>query len=63
MSCVKENLALVHETFDSNEIWHQRLAHINFHALTSMEKIVTGMPKLKHIHNESCKGCASGKKH
>ena len=26
-----------------------------------MEKIVTRMPKLKHIHNESCKGCALGK--
>ena len=26
-----------------------------------MEKLVTGMPKLSRIHNESCKGCALGK--
>lgn len=59
--CAKTNLALVHETSDSNEIWHRKLGHINFGALTSMEKVVTGMPKLNHIHNESCKGCALGK--
>ena len=51
----------MHETLDSNEIWHRRLGHINFPALTSMEKSVTRMPKLSHIHNESCKGCALGK--
>ena len=50
--CAKTNLALVHETSDSNEIWHRTLGHINFHALASMEKIVTGMTKLKHIHSE-----------
>ena len=59
--CTKSNFALMHETSDSNEIWHRRLGHIKFHALTSMEKLVTRMLKLSHIHNESCKGCALGK--
>ena len=40
--CTEPNLAIVHETSDSNEIWHRRLGHINFCALTSMEKLVTG---------------------
>lgn len=61
--CAKTNLALIHETSNSNEIWHRRLGHINFHALISMEKVVTRIPKLNHIHNESCKGCALGKRH
>ena len=56
--CTKTNLALVHEKLDSNKIWHRRLGHVNFHALTSIEKLVTRMLKLSHIHNESCKGCA-----
>ena len=58
---LREILHLIHETLDSNEKWHRRLGHINFRALTSMEKLVTGMPKLSHIHNESCKGCVLGK--
>ena len=56
----KINQALVHETSNSNEIWHQRLGHMNFCALTSMGKLVTGLPKLSQIQNESCKGCALG---
>ena len=59
--CTKTNLAIVHETSDSNEIWHRRLGYINLCALISMEKVVTIMSKLKHIHNESFKGCALGK--
>lgn len=59
--CAKTNLALVHETSDSNEKWHRRLGHINFCTLKSMEKVETKMPKLTHIHNESCKACALGK--
>lgn len=58
--CAKTNLALVHETLDSNEIWYRRIGHINFHALASMEWVVTGMPNLNLIHNESCKGCTLG---
>jgi hypothetical protein len=42
--------ALVHKVVDSNEIWHRRLGHLNFKTLSTMEKMVIGLPKLNQDH-------------
>lgn len=59
--CNEPNQTLLHEVIDQAEIWHRRLGHLHFRALLSMEKLVTGLPKLKPIHSDVCKGCALGK--
>ena len=53
--------ALIHEVADINEIWHRRLGHLNFKILSTMEKMVIGLPKLNKDHSSICKGCALGK--
>lgn len=59
--CWKPIQALVHEATDINKVWHRRLGHLNFKALSTMEKMVTGLPKLNKDHSSICKGCALGK--
>lgn len=59
--CNSTNLALNHETQKTNEIWHRRLGHLNFRALSCVEKFVKGLPNLKYEHEGICKGCALGK--
>ena len=53
--------ALVHETTNSSELWHRRLAHINYKEFPYVSKVVTGLPDLKIEHEGTCKGCAQGK--
>ena len=52
---------LVHESNNPSELWHRRLAHINYKALPHVNKVVTGLPDLKINHEGICKGCAKGK--
>ena len=52
---------LVHETTSSCELWHRRLAHINWKALPCVIKVVTGLLDLKIDHEGTCKVCARGK--
>ena len=54
-------IALVHETTNPSELWHRRLAHINYKALPHVNKVVTGLLDLKINHEGICKGCAKGK--
>jgi hypothetical protein len=42
------------------ELWHRRLAHINYKALPYVRKVVIGLPELKVDHESVCKGCAQG---
>ena len=51
---------LVHESTDPSELWHRRLAHINYKALPHVNKVVTGLPDMKIKHEAICKGCAKG---
>ena len=53
--------ALVHETIESNELWHRRLAHIHYRALPLARKDVEGLPKIQAKHEGVCKGCTKGK--
>ena len=38
---------LIHESTDPSELWHRRLAHINYKALPHVNKVVTGLPDMK----------------
>jgi len=42
--------AFVHESTDPSELWHRRLAHINYKALPHVNKVVTGLPDIKIKH-------------
>jgi hypothetical protein len=42
--------AMTHAIENSCELWHRRLAHINYKALTYICKEVTGLPELKGDH-------------
>ena len=53
--------ALVHETTNPSELWHRRLAHINYKALPHVNKVVTGLPDMKINHEGIYKGCVKGK--
>jgi hypothetical protein len=53
--------AMTHAIENSYEIWHRRLAHINYKVLPYIYKVVTGLPELKVDHEGICNGCAQGK--
>jgi transposase InsO family protein len=53
--------ALVHNSVSSSDLWHRRLAHINYRALLVLSKMVTGLPNIQVEHDGVCKGCALGK--
>ena len=53
--------ALFHDTTNASELWHRRLAHINYKALPYVSKVVTRLPDLKIEHEGTFKGCAQGK--
>jgi hypothetical protein len=53
--------SMTHAIENSCEIWHKRLAHINYKELPYICKAVTGLPELKGDHKGVCNGCAQGK--
>ena len=53
--------SLVHETTSSSELWHRRLAHINYKEFPYVSKVVIGLPDLRIKHEETSKGCERGK--
>jgi hypothetical protein len=53
--------SLTHSIESPCELWHRRLAHINYKALPYVSKIVTGLPDFKIDHEGVCKECAQGK--
>ena len=46
---------------NTTEIWHRRLGHLHYCALSSIGKIVKGLPSFKTDHLSICKRCALGK--
>jgi transposase InsO family protein len=52
---------MTHAIEDSCELWHRRLAHINYKALPYICKVVISLPELKGDHKGVCNGCAQGK--
>jgi hypothetical protein len=53
--------SLTHSTESPCELFHRRLAHINYKSLPYVSKVVTVLPKFKVDHEGVCKGCAQGK--
>ena len=53
--------ALVHESIEPSELWHRRLPHMHYRALTMASKAVFGLPDIQAKHEGICKGCAQGK--
>jgi hypothetical protein len=52
---------LTHYIENPCELWHRRLAHINYKELPYVSKAVTGLPEFKVDHEGVCNGCAQGK--
>jgi hypothetical protein len=50
--------AMTHAIENSCELWHRRLAHINYKALPYICKAITGLPELKLDQEGICNGCA-----
>jgi hypothetical protein len=48
--------ALVHNEFNSNELWHIRCSHLYYQALTFLKKMVEGIPELQSRHDGICRG-------
>ena len=53
--------ALVHDSTSMGELWHRRLAHINYRALLALRNIVMGLAALHLDHDGVCRGCTLGK--
>ena len=53
--------ALVHDTVEPNELWHRKLAHVNYRALPLVSKFVEGLPEIQTKHDGVYKGCVKGK--
>jgi hypothetical protein len=53
--------ALTHSIENPCELWHRRLAHINYKALPYVSKAVTCLSEFKVDHEGVCNGCAQGK--
>ena len=53
--------AQVHTVMNPCELWHRRFGHLNYRALPSLPGMVTGVPPIKLMHDDVCKGCALGK--
>ena len=53
--------AMVHDTLETNELWHRRLAHVHYRALPLASKDVEGLPEMQTKHDGVCKGCEKGK--
>jgi transposase InsO family protein len=52
---------MTHAIENSCELWHRRLAHINYKALAYICKVVTSLPELKVDQEGICNGCVQGK--
>ena len=53
--------SLVHQTTSSSELWHRRLAHINYKSFPYVSKVVIGLTDLKIGNEKNCKGFSRGK--
>ena len=46
---------LAHDSTNMNELWHKRLAHLNYQALLALRNMVTGLPMLHVDHDGVCR--------
>ena len=55
------NSNIIESTINPCELWHRRLAHMNYKALPIVSKVVTGFPEIQNNHEGVFKGCAQWK--
>ena len=53
--------ALVNYSIEPSELWHRRLAHVHYRALSMASKAVSGLPEIQTKHEGICKGFSQGK--
>jgi hypothetical protein len=53
--------ALVHDSDNLCELWHKRMGHLHYRALSILREIVTGLPYFSVEQQGMCRGCALGK--
>ena len=53
--------SLFHDSRSMGELWHRRLAQLNYRTLLAVNNIVTSIPVLQVDHDGTCRGCALGK--
>ena len=54
-------VAMVHDTTSPCELWHRRLAHINYKALPHVKRVEVSFPYMKVEDKGVWKGCVKGK--
>eukprot|EP00253_Pinus_taeda_P027514 PITA_27514 len=54
--------ALICNTSNLCQLWHQRYTHVHYKALSRMKDFVKGISKIKIEHDGACKGCVLGEK-
>ena len=47
--------ALVHDSMEPSELWHRRLAHVHYRALSLASKAINGLPEIQTKHEGICK--------
>src|SRR5713226_461587 len=52
---------LVHDSVETNELWHRRLTHVHYRALPLARKDIEGLPEMQEKHKEVFKRCVKGK--
>ena len=53
--------ALVNDSDSPCELWHRRMGHLHYRALSILREIVTGLPDFSVEQQGVCRGCALGK--
>lgn len=58
----KDSKCLITKVDQMSRLWHSRMGHVNYQALSLMfkERMVRGLPKITKTH-EACIGCLMGK--
>ena len=54
LKCHPEH-ALVHDTVETNELWHRRLAHVHYRSLPLASKVVEVLLEIQAKHDGVCK--------
>ena len=52
---------LVNDSVEPNDIWHRRLSHVHYRALSLARKADEDLLEIHEKHDGVCKGCAKGK--
>ena len=52
---------LATSTIKPCELWHRRLAHVQYKTVPIVSKVVTGLPEIQIKHEGVCRGCAQRK--